>query len=410
MEHSDVIDRELSSEKEVILRETLNLTSVSRKKEGEAQIDSLVEDRCKDLPKPLRGMLMDDLNSMKEVTKDKKTLKRSIDISYKRIMAGYERKLSGTEMIPNEAYAMVNAMDKVDALFGDKEPTAEDLKKVARVSFDLNGLKAVNDLNGGDHKKGDAYLAMAVDAIKSPEVIAYAKEKGLVFEPEKVTRDGGDEFGVIISSDQPLKQEDLDGFVNIVQDVFWDNDDFAKILDFNNPNVLAHFAGTDISEIDNKFGGDLTAFKKDKGIPLYYKYHGAMPGGAATLYDGLVDSQFDPKGKVKITDSYHRMLQKVIGAMFSSSDRAMDKNKRAFKEALSSYAGEDEDNMRFLAKVYSRTDKERELSGEVESLRRSLSKAESSQIAIKDLKEMIAAGASPETLLAHLAKYETDGF
>jgi GGDEF domain-containing protein len=422
-------EKELSLlEREAIAREALNMASVKRKNEGQEPVNELVSELAADLPVPLQKMLNDDYESMRESTDNDEVLRKTVEISYRRLMAGYERKLSAEENIPNESFAMLNAMEKIDMLFAEGEPTMEDLKRVARVSFDLNGLKAVNDLNGGDHKKGDMYLSMSAKAISAPEVVAFAEENGLNFEPDKVTRDGGDEFGVILSSDKPLDDKVLARFVRTVQEAFWNNSDVAKILDFENPEVIARFAKTEVREINEDFGGDLEAFKKAKGIPPGYYYRGAISGGAATLYDGLTDSRLDLKSRVKTGDNYQRTIQKMMGAMFSSSDRAMDENKKIFKEGLPDanteavfrdllnsgvseevarvQASVEAENLRFLAQVYSRTEKEKELTIQVNELKSSNSKLESENANLKqgfiDLQQMLESGASKEALLEAL--------
>jgi GGDEF domain-containing protein len=328
--------------------------------------------------------------------------------------------LTSEEKMPNESFAMLNAMEKIDAIFAEGEPTMEDLRRVARVSFDLNGLKAVNDLNGGDHKKGDMYLSMATKAISSPEAVAYAEKHGLTFEPERVTRDGGDEFGVILSSNVPLDEKVLQGFVEVVQQSFFNNEDVSKILDFDNPEVVARCAKSDVAEINESFGGNLEEFKKAKGIPPGYYYRGAISGGAATILDGLVDAKLDPKSRIKTGDNYQRMIQKMMGAMFSSSDRAMDKNKKEFKDGLpfttademfkrlveGGWKEEDArvvapaeaENMRFLAQVYSRTEKEQEQQKKINELGDIISVHERMNALYDDIENLRDNGADRSTI------------
>jgi hypothetical protein len=269
------------------VQEYINIASLKKKTEKEIKVSELIDKRAENsippLPAPLKAMIMDDYLKIKELTDDEEVLMAAVEVSYRRIICGYERRVTDEEKMPNEAYARLNATEKITAIFErGKDPEPEDFKKIAHVTFDLNGLKAVNDYNSHDNKKGDMYLLLAAKAISSPAAIEYAKENGINFEPEKVTRDGGDEFSTIITSDKPLTKEILEGFILTVQSALWDNPDIAKLLDFNNPEVLAHHAGVPVSEI-----GDITEFKKKHGIPPNYKYRGAMSGGAVTLYDAL---------------------------------------------------------------------------------------------------------------------------
>jgi hypothetical protein len=380
------------------VQEVINVAAVKRRTEKKIKISELIDQRVEDaippLPAPLKAMIMEDYLRFKELTDDEEVLTAAIEVSYQRIICGYERRITDEEKVPNEAYARLNAMEKIDALFGgEKDPAPEDLKKVAHVTFDLNGLKAVNDYNDHDNKKGDIYLLLAVKAISSPAAVEYARKNGINFEPEKVTRDGGDEFSAIVTSGKPLTKEVLEGFILTIQAALWENDDVAKILDFNNPNVLANHAGVPVANIGSKFAGDIERFKEAYGIPLKYKYRGAMSGGAITLYDALVDEKFDEKNKINAGDQYPYMLQKMMGAMFSISGKKMDSDKKRFKRGLAGAAADDiiaefsqkgsehieisrlqaqeeASHRRFLAEVYSRTDVEKELMRENFQLRK----------------------------------------
>lgn len=364
------------------VREFINLASIKKKTERGTKVSELIDQRAENsippLPEPLKAMIMDDYLKIRALTDDENVLMAAVEVSYKRIICGYERRVTDNEKMPNEAYARLNAMEKIDALFcKEKDPNPEDFKKIAYATFDLNGLKAVNDYNSHDNKKGDMYLLLAAKAISSSDAIEYAEKNGINFEPGKVTRDGGDEFSAIITSDKPLTKEVLEGFVLAVQASLWNNPDIAKLLDFNNPEVLAHHTGVPVSEI----GNDIEGFKLSHGIPSNYKYHGAMSGGAVTLHDALANKDIDEKNKINSADQYPQMLQKIMGAMFSLGGKKMDSDKKRFKEGLASVtaeevikefaakgikvskeqAGEEALHRRTLAEVYSRTDAEKEL-------------------------------------------------
>jgi hypothetical protein len=194
----------LEKENSFQVQECINLASLRKKTEKEIKVSELIDKRVEDsippLPAPLKAMIMEDYLRIKDLTDDEEILIAAVEVSYRRIICGYERRVTDEEKMPNEAYARLNAMEKIDALFAkEKDPDPEDFKKIAHVTFDLNGLKAVNDYNSHDNKKGDMYLLLAAKAISSPEAIRYAKEHEINFEPEKVTRDGGDEFSTIIT-------------------------------------------------------------------------------------------------------------------------------------------------------------------------------------------------------------------
>jgi GGDEF domain-containing protein len=434
-------EKEIDFEREAKIRETINLISLKRNEEKKIEINELVKELAGELPLPLQEMIMGDHNSIKELIEDKhdlikaagkeltseeveadeNILRKATELSFTRLIAGYETKLTDKESIPNAAYAMVNAMEKIGAIFEKEEIAEDDFKKIARVSFDVNGLKAVNDLNGGDHKKGDVYLALAAKAIRSDRAIKYAQENGINFEPERVTRDGGDEFSIIVTSETAFNKNEkgdcevLSGFISEIQESFWNDADVPRVLDFESPSVLASYAKTSVAEIKEKFGGNVAAFKEAYNIPKDYKYHGALAGGAATIHDSLMDKKFEDKNAVGMRDKYKRMLQKTIGAMFSSSDREMNTDKEEFKQGLVSETADKiidrivesgvlkrEDiprdsaeaealSKRFLAKVYSRTDKEKELVEKVDILGMENSELKSKMEKIKTQIDLITA-------------------
>lgn len=424
-------NNENNFENEAKIREFINLASLKKKEEKVLAINDLVEERIEkadpSLPLPLKAMVMDDYLKVRALTDDENILKAAIDVSFNRIICGYERRVTDEENMPNEAYARLNAMEKIDALFnGEKDPSSEDFKKIAHVTFDLNGLKAVNDYNGHDAKKGDMYLAMAVKAISSPEAIKYAEENGIIFQPEKITRDGGDEFSIIITSEKAITEDVLAGFIDTIQDSLKNNENVSKILDFNSPNVLAHHLDMKVAEVVSEINKtSLEDFKKAHGIPPNYKYEGAMSGGAVTLYEALTDERFDKKNKVSAGDQYPYMLQKMMGAMFSLSSKQMDEDKEEYKEGLETVNAEElkkeltergvknkdyssgdleeeVSHRHFLSEVYSRTDKEKKLTRENFELRKENKELEE-RLKLKDVqlsiaKEIISSGKTKEGL------------
>ncbi|HTW96131.1 MAG TPA: hypothetical protein VMD74_00535 [Candidatus Methylomirabilis sp.] len=380
--------RENVFEKEEEVREIITAAFHKKKEESVSLIANLVEKRVEKanppLPEPLKAMIMADYEMAKAVTNDEKVLKAVVEVSFRRVICGYERRITDQDKVPNEAYARLNAIEKIDSLFGqEKEPAPEDFKKVAHVTFDLNGLKAVNDYNGHDTKKGDEYLFAAVQAIVSDSVKKYAKDNGIFFEPERVTRDGGDEFSIIITSENVLTKKVLEGFILAAQTDLWENSKVGEeILNFDNSNVLGHHLDMPAAEVEAEIkSSGLENFKKAHGIPPKYKYHGAMSGGAITLYDALTDKEADEKNKVNPEDQYPYMLQKMMGTMFSISSKRMDVDKKKFKKGLAAItpkkileefaergfklspeqAEVEVANRHMLAEVYSRTDTEKEL-------------------------------------------------
>ncbi|MFA7208702.1 MAG: hypothetical protein WC120_00295 [Parcubacteria group bacterium] len=67
------------------------------------------------------------------------------------------------------------------------------LKQVAKIRFDLDGLKTVNDI--GNHRLGDALLDLVAGVLHNQAVYAFCKKHSLTME---IDRAGGDEFDVLV--------------------------------------------------------------------------------------------------------------------------------------------------------------------------------------------------------------------
>lgn len=67
------------------------------------------------------------------------------------------------------------------------------LKQVAKIRFDLDGLKTVNDI--GNHRLGDALLDLVAGTLHNQTIHAFCKKHLLVME---IDRAGGDEFDVLV--------------------------------------------------------------------------------------------------------------------------------------------------------------------------------------------------------------------
>jgi len=369
------------------IREFIDLAILKRKGKQEMKISEVVEDFGKDLPEELKLKLEGEYRRLKEKIPVEESLKEEVEFAGRNIREGYmDERLE----IPNKAFANMDLISKVDELF-EEEPQIDDLKKVAHVYFDLNGLKAANDL--GSHGLGDEYLALAAGAIKSEEVKEVAKRHGI--DPDYIVcrEGGGDEFGVTLKSDKPIEEEALSEFIETAQSVLWNNEKVANVLDFDNPEVVAKFAGVSIDEIKEGFGNDLDKFKEAHNIPKDYKYKGAISAGASRIYDALLDDKIKDKNTVKVSDSYEKILQRVMGATFDTSDAQMAKNKKEFKKNLAEgevgddFSGPEEKkravlDAKMLSRVYTRTEEEKEL----------VEKLQNRNKLIADIKDFIGAG------------------
>ncbi len=259
-----------------------------------------------------------------------------------------------------------------------------ELGKIARVSFDVNGLKAVNDLNGGDHSKGDDYLVLAAEIFKKDIIQNWAKENNMQILP---TKDGGDEYGVILVSEEAVSRKQLDEFIDLVKiEVNSDEivEESAKILDFKEDKVQRCFANMRESSwvaLDPKKRQEIVSSFE---IPADFKFPLRMSAGAINLAEAItVSNKKETKNQLKPGDNLGIISSKVMGALFAESDEQMCEDKKEFKESLGDH---DDDSMRFLSKVYSRTKSEMEAK---EKLREAQANIETNKWAIKEAEEIL---------------------
>lgn len=269
-------------------------------------------------------------------------------------------------MMPNKGFAKFEAQQAISEIL-EHDPSPEDLKRVARISFDLNGLKAVNDLNAS-HEQGDAYLLLVKNVLEDSEIMAFAAQKGLKY---IATRDGGDEFGLIITSSSEIKADSLNELRQKIEEKLSSNVEAANCLDFSQDKIILHY---------NRITGDkekefyakppeerealLAQYRAE--IPEGFKFQAFISSGACTLYDAMVDPLNDKDGDNRINedDSSGRMLKKMMGCLFNTSDARMQASKSQFKNNLA----EGNDHEKMMARIYARTAKEEELQKKIDDM------------------------------------------
>ncbi len=102
--------------------------------------------------------------------------------------------------MPNRQFVEYKIYQFLDKLVEKDEIKTEDLYKVARLNFDMNGLKALNDI--GTHSSGNDGLSIFANIIKSGDTIKWLQSQGIEC---AASAEGGDEFGLILYGDQDLR-------------------------------------------------------------------------------------------------------------------------------------------------------------------------------------------------------------
>lgn len=213
----------------------------------------------------------------------------------------------------------------IDEVFAkDHKKSIEDIDKNAIIFFDLDGLKAVNDISG--HSAGDEFLKISSEIFNNGKTFYWLRRIGL-----KVVsaHRSGDEFMVLISGDRqlslPSSFEGVDGekvdgesiseyALGQFQIEFEQDERFAKLVDFHDPEIR--------KKIEQK--GIVSEEEWSEEI----KFSGSVSGGTAGFLDAFRNLDLSEK---EVEDlSYREIVRKILGKMMDMSDKKMvdDKNQR----------------------------------------------------------------------------------
>jgi GGDEF domain-containing protein len=340
------------------------------------------------LPLELKEEAIKKINRLRKYGLNETSLMIEAAVMAKEIREQYCDKRFEPGML-NKSIAKIKVEQMVDNLFRDGKKSKaglkmEDLKRVARVSIDLNGLKAVNDLTH-NHENGDRFLRLAASALRQENIEQFLKEKfGDKKEDVKfyVTADGGDEFALIIKTKKEITKEILDKLMEVINNNLAENKEAEEILDFNNETVLRSFSGItkeDWAGKNDKEKKNILKKAKEQ-IPSEFKFRATASMGAATLYESFENF------KIKDGDNYERILEKLMGGLFAQSDKKSQENKEMYKKELRK-SDNREDN--FLSEIYSRTEAERDLVRENAELKKAIKELEVSYTKCMDRHEAV---------------------
>jgi GGDEF domain-containing protein len=255
-------------------------------------------------------------------------------------VADMGRDESGREIsMPNKNFSRLQIQQEINRIL-EREQNPEALKKIARISIDLNNLKKANDYNGS-HEKGDAYLRLVESVLDNPSLKSFAQERGLNI--VSVARVGGDEFDAIITAENSISESGLNDVQAEIKRRITEKKEAANIVDFKDEKVILHYAGITgkneevfYRKSDDEKRAVLDEIKKE--IPSDFEFVANVSCGAATLYEAMVDPENDKDNENKINpeEDYGRILKKMMGCLFTTSDSRMQKNKEVFKQSLAS--------------------------------------------------------------------------
>lgn len=381
----------------------------SRERGPEAKPESIIKGALDTLPRAVRERLeskldveraeligegVDEETAAKIVAKRAEREATTFREAYedKRFYVGKEK-----ERMPKDEYAKADIQDEIDTLLGD-EPTKDDLKKLARLSFDANGLKAANDLSGS-HEKGTEFLKRMADVFHNPTgpTRTWLKEQSVT--KVLATTGGGDEYGVLLVAEKPIDADTLSEAIKRFEEEI-SATDVSDIVDFSDPEVLIRYAGVapeEFRRMSKKEQADQLEKIKAQ-IPKGAEFRATVSGGGATLADGLERALGSAAGdrQIKEGEEYRRSLEKIMGGIFDVADENSVAEKSRFKEGLRRSENALD---RFYSQLLARTAEARVLEQKIAEQADQIAK---SRVLMRELTGMVAAmekaGLSPADL------------
>jgi GGDEF domain-containing protein len=325
----------------IIEARLLNLHEAKEKeeKDGEQNFPKIIEQ----LPKDLRPDIQEKFERLKSYGLSDKQLIYELKLEVRDLKSAYEDKRFE---IPNGSYLRYEISHLVDSLVNEKVNITK-IRGLGILNFDVNGLKAVNDISG--HEKGNEYLKRIVNTLKNGHTTKDLEENGIrVF----VSSNGGDEFAIILSDDVNLTE--IQGgqiFINKILKYYQEeisSVDMSDIIDFSDPEVIRKFEGIE--------------------IPKDFKFTASISGGTALLEEILTDEevfQAIEDEELEYTDK----LNQIISHLFEKSDKRNKTDKDSFKKDLDQNENE---NKNFLSLLLKRNIETAHLEVENRELRKKL--------------------------------------
>lgn len=301
------------------------------------EIDSRVESMLADIPKEeLREEAREMIELIMESSRDDKTKLRLCEKTCKHILLSYmdNREYLG---LPNRKFVEYKIFRHLTDTIEKRGLKPETLNTVARVNFDMNGLRFMNDVGG--HTSGNIGLNIFGSILKEGKTVNWLKEQGIEVSP---AAEGGDEFGLILYGEVDLRTllpeiekrflEEVSSIrtintLKIVREfdekrgqlrkkLTTEKSNVDDIIKFNNPAHVKKMI--ELGVIDNN----------DKKIPEGFKFQLTTSVGSATFGEALGVADLEN------VMGYREMIDRVVNKMFVVADARAIIEKNEAKEKL----------------------------------------------------------------------------
>ncbi|MEI6288676.1 MAG: GGDEF domain-containing protein [bacterium] len=335
-----------------------NLRS-QKEKRATSPLDSII----KDLPKKLQNEVIVHAESlrrrMQERNIDEATIEDIVNEQAKErasdIRASY---MDQRFDAPNGSYLRLEINRTLDVLIDD-EKSIEKLNGHAILNFDVNGLKAVNDIGG--HVAGDEYLRRIAKALSSPETTIAKKLKVMDIETF-FTSNGGDEFAIILKGNIDFTDEKTD----LLNEILFDYQaeiakiDCSDLIDFSDEKIQEKLAG-------------LT-------VPEGFIFQASVSAGAASFKEALT------LAIEKLTDSDHGYDADLFAIMDETLKLSDERSMEDKKEIKTGWADSTNKNENLMAMITARNAEVVEALKQIKELK---TKSAEDETRIKALEEQV---------------------
>ncbi|MBN1585092.1 hypothetical protein JW899_01860 [Candidatus Uhrbacteria bacterium] len=382
------------------------------RREQEKEGGSWVNDRLKDLPTPARERIRQRDRRLVELGLSESQRAEILKDDIEGVETTYVDQrfvFEGGQKILKDQFGKELVREWTDEILENVELRMEDLDRVARLSFDANGLKAINDLSTS-HERGDEFLKRIAEVIRNEDCEAYRLLREAGASEVIPLTGGGDEYTILVRGDRPL---DIEGLRQAVRsyEAAVAAVDCGDLVDFGDLGVKLRFLGVSPEEygkMDETARLEMeTRFRED--IPEGFRMPASMSGGVETLQQGLMLAINDPRDKKRLKpdeQDYDAALSKIMGGLWDASDREMMAVKKGFKARLESAETSPEE--RALSRIFSRNKAEREARRRIEELERKARSADvltGEMARLTAMREELGDGAFAEAVVSLMSRF-----
>jgi len=206
----------------------------------------------------------------------------------------------------NRRYAEHQLVEHIKEIASSKELNDRDLYALARIDFDLNGLKVLNDLGG--HIAGNKGLKMFAEVLNNGQTTKWLRGFDLEV---TATAEGGDEFGLIIFGKLDLRELLPEMAKKYFDEVY--ALDASGLIDFKDAHIVENLKMLGIAD----------------SIPFDFRFKISCSVGYVLFNDALERVPVTEPGK-----SYTEVVRMITTKMFELSDLRAREHKSAFKAEL----------------------------------------------------------------------------